>query len=48
MLDILNKDTTNAQGKRTVEEGMKIPEAKTYFVGFEGNKIRPLKSVLKA
>ena len=48
MLDILNEDIINTNGQRTVEEGMKAPESKTYFVGFEGNKLRPLKSVLKS
>lgn len=47
MLDILNEDTINQHGQRTIEEGMKAEDSKTYFVGFEGNKLRPLKTVLK-
>lgn len=48
MLDIVNEDSTNPHGQRTVEEGMKSEDSKTYFVGFEGNKLRPLKTVLKS
>jgi hypothetical protein len=48
MLDILNEDQTNPTGLRTVEKGMESEDAKEYFVGFEGNKLRPLKKVLKA
>lgn len=48
MLDIINEDTTNASGQRTIEEGMKATDSKSYFVGFEGNKLRPLKTVLKS
>ncbi|WP_298395833.1 hypothetical protein [Flavobacterium sp.] len=48
MLDVMNEDTENQPGERTVEIGMKSSDAKDYFVGFEGNKARPLKKVLKA
>lgn len=47
MLEIMNEDTSNEQGDRTVENGLKSEEAKTFFVGFEGNKTRTLPKVLK-
>ena len=47
MLEIIQEDTINVQGERTFEKGMENPETKEYFVGFEGNKLRPLKKVLK-
>lgn len=47
MLEILNEDTIHPHGQRTVEEGMQVEDSKTYFIGFEGNKLRPLKTVLK-
>lgn len=31
MLEILNEDTSNQQGDRTVENGLKSEEAKTFF-----------------
>jgi hypothetical protein len=48
MLDILYEDTTNLPGERTVEKGLESPDAKKYFIGFEGNKLRPLNKVLNA
>lgn len=47
MLDIVNEDIYNDEGERTVENGLKSVEARSYFVGFEGNKNRPLSAVLK-
>ena len=47
MLEIIQEDTTNVQGERTFEKGLENPETRTYFVGFEGNKLRPLKKTLK-
>lgn len=47
MLDILNEDLVNPHGERMVEKGMESPDAASYFLGFEGNKLRPLKTVLK-
>jgi hypothetical protein len=47
MLDIINEDTTNPHGERTLENGMQSPGSKEYFIGFEGNKLRPLSKVLK-
>ena len=47
MLEIIQEDTTNPHGERTFENGMEHPETRPYFVGFEGNKLRPLKTVLK-
>jgi len=46
MLDVMNEDITSLHGERTVEIGMQSEDAKDYFIGFEGNKIRPLKKVL--
>lgn len=47
MLEIIQEDTTNPSGERTFEKGMETPEVRSYFIGFEGNKLRPLKKVLK-
>ena len=47
MLEIIQEDTTNPQGEKTFENGMEHRETRPYFVGFEGNKLRPLKTVLK-
>jgi hypothetical protein len=47
MLDVLNEDLVNPNGERTVEKGMESPDAENFFIGFEGNKNRPLKTVLK-
>ncbi len=46
MLDILNEDLVNPEGERTVEKGMESSDAANYFIGFEGNKLRPLTAVL--
>lgn len=47
MLEIINEDTGNPHGERTLESGMKAPDSKEYFIGFEGNKLRPVNKVLK-
>jgi hypothetical protein len=47
MLDIIHEDTSNPNGERTVEKGMQAPDSKSYFIGFEGNRLRPLTKVLK-
>ncbi|PWA04026.1 hypothetical protein [Flavobacterium psychrotolerans] len=47
LFEILQEDTGNEQGKRTVANGIDTPEGKLQFVGFEGNKLRPLSNVLK-
>lgn len=47
MLDVLNEDLVNPDGERTVEKGMESSDAAAYFIGFEGNKLRPLTNVLK-
>jgi len=48
LLEIIKEDTINPEGERTFENGMLQPETKTYFLNFEGNKLRPLNEVLKA
>lgn len=47
MLDILNEDQVNPPGERTVEKGMESIDATNNYLGFEGNKLHPLKTVLK-
>jgi len=47
MLEIIQEDTTNPSGERTFEKGIENPETRDYFIGFEGNKLRPLNKVLK-
>lgn len=47
MLEILEEDTINPKGKRTLEEGMKSSLINEILVGFEGNKQRSLPKVLK-
>ena len=47
MLEILKEDTTNPNGSRSVEKGMENPDSAEYFIGFEGNKMRPLHKILK-
>ena len=46
MLEIIKEDTSNRSGERTFENGILVPDAITYFIGFEGNKTRPLINVL--
>jgi hypothetical protein len=47
LFEILQEDTTQPPGKRTLIEGLKTAEGKEYLVGFESNKLRPLDKVLK-
>lgn len=47
LLEILDEDTLNPKGQRTLDEGMKSPFLNEILVGFEGNKQRPLSKVLK-
>ena len=47
MLEIIQEDTGNPAGERTFDKGMENQEAKEFFLGFEGNKLRPLNKVLK-
>lgn len=46
MLEIIQEDTTNPHGERTFEKGIENPETRDYFIGFEGNILRPLNKVL--
>lgn len=47
MLEIIQEDNVNPSGERTFEKGMENPETRDYFIGFEGNILRPLNKVLK-
>ena len=47
MLEIIQEDTSNLSGDRTFENGILAPDAISYFIGFEGNKTRPINKVLK-
>lgn len=47
MLEIIQEDTSNPAGERTFEKGIENQETKEFFLGFEGNKLRPLNKVLK-
>lgn len=47
LVEILQEDTTNTIGERKVENGLQIPELNEILVHFEGNKLRPLKKILK-
>ncbi|WP_329805050.1 hypothetical protein [Flavobacterium facile] len=47
LFEILQEDTTNKIGERKIENGLQIPEIDEILVHFEGNKLRPLKKVLK-
>jgi hypothetical protein len=48
MLEIIQEDNINVIGARTFENGILTLDARTYFLGFEGNRTRPLNKVLKA
>lgn len=45
--EILEEDTTNPPGLRTLEEGIKSKHIPEILIGFEGNKNKPLHKVLK-
>lgn len=47
LLEILQEDTMNIIGERKVENGLQIEELDEIMMHFEGNKLRPLKKVLK-
>lgn len=47
LFEILEEDTTQPKGQRTLIEGLKTKEGKEILLGFESNKLRPLRSVLK-
>ncbi len=47
LLEILQEDMINPQGKRTLTEGLKTSEGKECLLLFESNKLRPLRKVLK-
>ncbi|WP_413999297.1 hypothetical protein ACMDB5_01630 [Flavobacterium sp. W1B] len=47
LFEILQEDTTQPQGKRTLSEALKTSEGKELLVGFESNCLRPLHKVLK-
>lgn len=47
LYEILQEDTLNEHGKRTVTNGLDTTDGKEYLIGFEGNKLRPLYNVLK-
>ena len=47
LFEILQEDTTQPQGKRTLAEGLKTSDGKEFLLFFESNKLRPLRLVLK-
>ena len=47
LFEILQEDTTQPQGKRTLTEGLKTTDGKEALLLFESNKLRPLHKVLK-
>jgi hypothetical protein len=47
MFEILEEDTKNQIGERTVQNGLNIPEGVNLLLGFEGNKLKPLDQTLK-
>jgi hypothetical protein len=47
LFEILEEDTTHPKGQRTQLEGLKTTDGKEILVGFESNKLRPLRAVLK-
>jgi hypothetical protein len=47
LFEILEEDAVNPKGQRTLDEGMKSPFLGEILLGFEGNKQKPLKKVLK-
>lgn len=46
LLEVLEEDHINPKGHRTLEEGVKLPFLNEIFIGFEGNKKKPLSKVL--
>lgn len=47
MFEILEEDTKNQIGERTVQNGLNTPEGVDLLPGFEGNKLKPLYQTLK-
>lgn len=47
ILEVIQEDTENPHGLRTFENGIKTEDVKNYFIGFEGNRLRPLKKIIK-
>lgn len=47
LLEILEEDCTQPQGKRTLAEGLKTNDGKEALLFFESNKLRPIRKVLK-
>ena len=47
LFEILQEDTTQPQGNRTLSEGLKTSDGKEFLLFFESNKLRPLTKVLK-
>tara|TARA_R110000868_G_scaffold272162_1_gene531440 strand:+ start:4164 stop:4952 length:789 start_codon:yes stop_codon:yes gene_type:complete len=47
LFEILQEDTTQPQGKRTLAEGLKTTYGKDFLLLFESNSLRPLQKVLK-
>jgi hypothetical protein len=47
LFEILEEDSTQPRGHRTLLEGLKTSEGKELLLGFESNKLRPLPKVLK-
>ncbi|WP_367757330.1 hypothetical protein [Flavobacterium sp. WC2430] len=47
LFEILQEDTTQPQGKRTLAEGLKTTNGKDFLLLFESNSLRPLQKVLK-
>jgi hypothetical protein len=47
LFEILQEDTSQPQGKRTLAEGLKTKDGKELLLFFESNKLRPLHQVLK-
>jgi uncharacterized protein YggU (UPF0235/DUF167 family) len=47
LFEILEEVTTQPRGQRTLIEGLKTRDGKEILLGFESNKLRPLRSVFK-
>lgn len=47
LFEVLEEDTSHPRGQRTLEQGLEQEEGVGLLLHFEGNKLRPLKRVLK-
>ncbi|MEZ4838754.1 hypothetical protein [Flavobacterium sp.] len=47
LFEVLEEDTANERGMRTVENGLNTKEGVNLLVGYEGNRSRPLYKTLK-